>query len=65
MKNYEIRFRVSSELYYATLEFYKNHFNNFKRTGFLEKVFLLGLNNLKEQLRKQNKVKQTTPTKTN
>jgi hypothetical protein len=53
-KNYEIRFKTSKEIYSLSKQLSKDYFYELKRRSFFEKVFVLGLEKIKQEVRKQN-----------
>jgi hypothetical protein len=53
LKNYEIRFPTSKQVYEISKELHK-FFNEWKRLAFFEKIYLKGLQSFKEDVRKQN-----------
>jgi hypothetical protein len=54
IKNFEIRFKTSKEIYSLSKKLSKDYFNELKRSSFFEQIFVLGLSKLQEQVRKQN-----------
>lgn len=56
-KNYEIRFRTTSEVTLLVVKLWREHFFKLKRSGFSENIFLLGLAEIKKQIAKENERK--------
>jgi len=54
-ENHEFRHPTNQDTYVLVREIWKKYFNNLKWTGFLQKVFSLGLDKLKLQISQQNK----------
>lgn len=52
-KNFEIRFKTTGETFNLVKELWELGFFDLKKSAFFEKVFLLGLSQLKTQLQKQ------------
>ena len=50
VKNHEIRFRCSKELFTLIDNLYQSIGKDFKRTSFYEKIFLLGIYDLQKQM---------------
>jgi hypothetical protein len=53
IKNFEIRFKTSKEVYEISKEL-SSYFNDLKRRAFFEKIYLQGLEKIKQEVRKQN-----------
>jgi len=59
--NHEFRIPTNKETYeLVRIQLWRKFFNNYKWTGLLEKIFLLGIDQIKLQIAQQNQKKKVS-----